>query len=229
MGGTWSSMGHTPIVERYDVVDFRSTRDCMKYKYRTMGEYIEIEPCTDEDLHNMILLSCQKSPCFVIDETKKGIKGGLPVVIDRKLIQADGILDISLHNCKNVKDISIEIDGVGSIYTKQFEEPLSGKFQIPVSSDASTVEITRKKNDRHIEISFIPFLVFIHNKVTITLNKDAEALLSLSNVYFSIEKRRELCRNVVHFQFNGNLLCYNPLSHKEMFKVKKNVPFLSAS
>lgn len=217
MGATSSS---TLLHEEYDVVDFRKTRYCMKYKYRTMGDYMDFEPCTEKDLHNMIFLSRQDTPCFLEDEGKLYLSSSAQSIIDRDSVQClglcDGIYDIWLRNCKNVSYINIEVEGIGSVYTRTFDTPLNGDMQIrPYLCD----KVMYNRDQSGLHVSFIPAAVYIHNKVTVSINADAKCTLTLSTVYLTMEQRKELFDKTVTFGIDTKAYRYTKANKWKLRRV----------
>lgn len=227
MGNTATS----PARETYKVIDFRDSDKYMKYKYRTYDNYIHIEPCKNEDIRHMLFLNSDKEPCFMVDEANIIVKGDTPITIDRTTIPClstcDGVFDIWLHNCKNVKEITLKINGDVSTLRLDEDACVSDDIQVPLSrNDIGKTRVQRIEFDKYsdkmkniIHVSFIPAVVFYHNTITLTLNAGAEATLALSTVYLSLEKRQEFSHNHVHFKIHGHEYMYHPLSHKDMFKV----------
>ena len=256
MGTTTSTLHHVPLDEKYDVVDFQKSDKYMQYKYTTLnGEYMNIQKCDDDqDLLRMLIFQSNKSPCFLENEVEvhmssdgkhtafnvRKIPNPISITesdndvtntytIDSKVFSScDGIYDIWLRDCKNVKDINIEIEGIGSVYSfKLGDNKVNNDIQVPLNLDfptckdtcgtCETVKSMRYiKYNKNIHISFLPSVIFNHNKIKLTLNKGSEAKLVLSTVYLSTEKRRELIHNDVYFKIEGKQYFY-PKLEKSLF------------
>lgn len=208
-----------PFTKSHDIIDFKESNGCMQYKYSTLaGQYLNITPTTDEDISTMIFHQCErsKSPCFIQDNVKIPILNDTTTyVLDRVQIGRgfeggwhDGLYDIWLRDCKNLTELSIDIEGVGTVYSRKFDSHEMNKdFQIPLwceslGPDIIVDKFMYVKHNNNIHVSCIPIYVFIHNKVTFTVNDGAEAIITGSTVHLPIDYDHEICRNKVYFKID---------------------------
>jgi len=227
MGATSSSPQLSPRIKpytkTYDVIDFKTSTAYMPYKYNTVGgKYMNFEPTTAEDVAEMMWYQFKRSnPVFFMqDEIKRKITGGEIITFNRAEMKGvcDGIYDIWLRVCKNLNEFSIDIEGVGTVYSVKFEKTkMNGDVHIPLyietsGQDKPVDSIMFEKLHTNVHVSFIPSPVFIHNRVTFRVNEGAEAMFCASTLYLDIEKRRELIHNDVFFQINGSQFFYPKMS-----------------
>ena len=236
MGMSSSQPEHCNIsfTNTYNVIDFKKTNGYMDYKYHTVGgKFIKVQPTTDDDLPTMIFHQCERSrsPCFIQDKCKIVLQNKKTTINEfPQCISGDGVYDIWLLDCKNVTEITIDIEGVGNVYTKKVEEAMNGNIQIPLYVETSgqgervdKIMYTQNKNNTYI--SFIPRCVFIHNEIRFGVNDGAEATLAFSTVYLPMKQRRKIAYNNVYFKINGVQYYYPKSSygsrHSKPFEVKK--------
>lgn len=190
----------------YSITDFRKNP---RYLHKKLCE-------KENNIHNLLLTCLGEGShyYFLEDDVIINVKGS--TYIDNNTVGTlrvfDGIYDIWLRNCKNVRFITIELDGIGIVYNKTFDDGQSNDIQIPLAFESTGKPVEymfyEEKGLLNTYVSFIPANGLIFNKMRIVLNEDAEVTVNLSTVYMHINCRRQMVHCPVHFYINGNIYLY---------------------
>ena len=187
--------------------------------FRETPEYLHKKLCTKENdvtdilcsyLYNNYTFQYLKDN-IVIDikeQVTELTKDNIPRI---KLF--DGFYDIWLRGCKDITHITIELEGIGPVYSKTFKDRSNGDIQIPLAFDTNgkSVDYLMYKYTSYYnrEASFIPTLGLQHKKMKIIINEGAECSLCFSTVYFPHGFRYELSVNNIYFYVGGQRYKFN--------------------
>lgn len=128
----------------------------------------------------------------------------------------DGIYDIWLRNCKNVREVCVEVEGAGTVYKYYLSvTDINKDFQVPLAfhtNGVAPVSYYLYDGDTsldHTRVSFIPVHGSILQKIYIKLNEGAIANIELSTVYLPKQGRSTIRSTTLEFYINGKALRTN--------------------
>jgi hypothetical protein len=195
----------------YSIQDFRKTDRYQIAKLRN----------PEVDIRDLAILNSgveivPHRTLYLEDDFIEDIKDSM-CTLNKIVRLAEGIYDIWLRSCKNLKTIRMHIEGVGDVYTRHFTESYEGDVQIPLAFDTDNQRVKALMFTREYwnnKVSFIPTIAIrVFNKISIHINEGAEAQLRLSTLYVPTNLRREMCNKTQVFYINGKPYHYD--NHKK--------------
>jgi hypothetical protein len=194
----------------HNIIDFRDTGI---YKHKKLvapsdltDEQLIVRTC--KDTYNNLFYTLRDS--HVLSDmilTEDSVRINVPLGSSKNMY--DGIYDIWLKDCSNVKSISIVFDNVEIPIT---EFKVQGhSVQIPLAFVQESTNEGVKHLFTHNEYSFgsktrlsyIPAVAIAYDNMYITINSGASCKVHISTVYLENDYRRRIAQSSNTFYVNG--------------------------
>lgn len=183
-----------------EIIEFKYTPTYAHLKY-LHPEY------TDEELAILAVnRPAQKNGSAYMVQRYNLPEHGTSMKLTSSSISADGIYDILLTNCENLRTISLETKNRNLIlFSRQYSEDAPKTVRIPLAFD----KLDEVKhgflfyNGDTYDSSIIPLISAMNDELILTINPEAKTDLKLGAVYMGNELRRSLCHYPCKFYVEG--------------------------